>query len=140
MAITAGKGMARAEGYILRIAKKEWVERVFDSAIYYTGARRKWQIEQTILFVGKTEFGDAFIGYGVIENVYEKEELSEEEQRECETYGWRKALEFKYVMRFERPLPVRETFLKELKLRGKTLHSLPLTKEQINSIINQAEK
>ena len=140
MAITAGKGMARAEGYILRIAKKEWVERVFDSAIYYTGARRKWQIEQTILFVGKTEFGDAFIGYGVIENVYEKEELSEEEQRECETYGWRKALEFKYVMRFERPLPVRETFPKELKLRGKTLHSLPLTKEQINSIINQAEK
>jgi len=140
LAITAGKGMARAEGYILRIAKKEWVERVFDSAIYYTGARRKWQIEQTILFVGKTEFGDAFIGYGVIENVYEKEELSEEEQRECETYGWRKALEFKYVMRFERPLPVRETFLKELKLHGKTLHSLPLTKEQINSIINQAEK
>jgi hypothetical protein len=128
------------EGYILRIAKKEWVEKVFNSAIYYTGARRKWQTGQTILFVGKTEFGDAFIGYGVIENIYEKEELSEEEQRECETYGWSQALEFKYVMRFEKPLPLKETFLKELKLRGKTLHSLPLTKEQLNSIINQAEK
>jgi hypothetical protein len=52
------------EGYILRIAKKEWVEKVFNSAMYYTGARRKWQTGQTILFVGKTEFGDAFIGYG----------------------------------------------------------------------------
>jgi glutamate mutase epsilon subunit len=90
--------------------------------------------------VGKTEFGDAFIGYGVIENVYEKGELSEEEQRECETYGWRKALEFKYLVRFEKPLPLKETFLKELKLRGKTLHSLPLTKEHLNSIIGQAEK
>jgi hypothetical protein len=132
--------MVRAEGYILRIARKEWVERVFDSAIYYTGVRRKWQTGQTVLFVGKTEFGDAFIGYGVIENIYKKEELSEEEQRECETYGWRKALEFKYLVRFEKPLPLKETFLKELKLRGKTLHSLPLTKEHLNSIINQAEK
>jgi len=80
--------MAKAEGYILRIAKKEWVEKVFDSAMYYTGARRKWQPGQTILFVSRTELGDSFIGYGVIENIYEKEELSEEEQRECETYGW----------------------------------------------------
>lgn len=132
--------MVKAEGYILRIARKEWVERVFDSAIYYTGARRKWQTGQTILFVGRTEFGDAFIGYGVIENVYEKGELSEEEQRECNTYGWRKALEFKYLVKFEKPLPLKETFLKELKLHGKTLHSLPLTKGQLNSIIGQAEK
>jgi hypothetical protein len=33
--------MVRAEGYILRIARKEWVERVFDSAIYYTGAAKE---------------------------------------------------------------------------------------------------
>ncbi|MGC8998642.1 MAG: hypothetical protein ACP5JW_04495 [Candidatus Bathyarchaeia archaeon] len=132
--------MAKAEGYILRIAKKEWVEKVFDSAMYYTGARRKWQPGQTILFVSRTEFGDSFIGYGVIENVYGKEELSEEEQRECETYGWRKAIEFKYVSKFEKPLPLRETFFKALKPRGKTLHTLPLTSEQINAIISQAEK
>ncbi|MEM3580820.1 MAG: hypothetical protein QXH40_04315 [Candidatus Bathyarchaeia archaeon] len=131
--------MVEAEGYILRIAKKEWIERVFDSAMYYTGARRKWKAGQTILFIGRMEFGDSFIGYGVIENVYEKEELSEEERRECETYGWCKALEFKYIVRFERPLPVRETFIKDLRLSGKTLHSLPLKAEQIKSIIRQAE-
>ena len=32
-----------ADGYILRIASKEWVERVFDLAIYYTSTRRKWE-------------------------------------------------------------------------------------------------
>ncbi|MEM3770141.1 MAG: hypothetical protein QXG76_03015 [Candidatus Bathyarchaeia archaeon] len=131
--------MTASKGLILRIATKEWVERVFDSAIYYTGARRKWQSGQTVVFVSKTEVGDSFIGYGVIENVYRKEELSEEEQKECETHGWRKALEFKYLLRFKKPLPLKETFLKDLKLRGKVLHGLPLTLEQLNAIINQAE-
>ncbi|MBS7636966.1 hypothetical protein KEJ37_06515 [Candidatus Bathyarchaeota archaeon] len=131
--------MVEADGYILRIARKDWIEKVFDTAMYYTGAPRKWKAGQTILFIGRTESGDSFIGYGVIENVYEKEELSEEEQRECETYGWRKALEFKYIVRFEKPLLVRETFLRDLKLSGKTLHSLPLKAEQIKSILSQAE-
>ncbi|MEM3788323.1 MAG: hypothetical protein QXN95_00440 [Candidatus Bathyarchaeia archaeon] len=132
--------MVSSKGLILRIATKEWVKRVFDSAMYYTGARRKWQSGQTVVFVSKTEFGDSFIGYGVIENVYGNEELSEEEQKECETYGWRKALEFKYLLKFEKPLPLKETFLKDLKLRGKVLHGLPLTSEQLNAIINQAER
>ncbi|MEM1564239.1 MAG: hypothetical protein QW161_06185 [Candidatus Bathyarchaeia archaeon] len=131
--------MVEAEGYILRIARKEWIQRVFDSAMYYTGARRKWKAGQTILFLGKTELGDSFIGYGVIERIYEKKELSEEEQKECETYGWRKALEFKYLVKFERPLPVKETFIKDLRLSGKTLHSMPLKAGQIKSIIGQAE-
>jgi len=41
--------------------------------------------------LAKIEFGDAFVGYEVIENIYMKEELSEEEQIECEAWGWRKA-------------------------------------------------
>ena len=132
--------MTKAEGYILRIATKTWVEQVFDRAIYYTGARRRWKPEQTIIFVHKTRLGDAVIGYGVIEDIYEKDELSEEEQSECEKHGWRKAIEFKYVIKFEKPLPIKETFLKELRLRGRYLHSLPLKKEQLKAIIGQAEK
>ncbi len=104
------------EGCILRIARKDWVEKVFNSAMYYTSSPRKWQPGQVVIFLTKTENGDAFIGYGVIENVYGKEELSEEERRECETWGWRKALEFKYIVRFDEPLAIRETFLKNLKL------------------------
>ncbi|MBS7621876.1 hypothetical protein KEJ32_07185, partial [Candidatus Bathyarchaeota archaeon] len=127
-----------SEGYILRIAKKEWIERVFDSAMYYTGVRRRWKIGQTILFLSKTELGDSFIGYGIIERVYEKEELSDEERKECEKYGWQKAIEFKYLIRFEKPLPIKETFVKDLRLCGKTLHGLPLKAEQLESIISQA--
>lgn len=130
--------MVEANGYILRIATKQWVNQVFSMAIYYTSARRKWKPGQTIIFMHKTNVGDAVIGYGVIENVYEKDELSEEERRECEKYGWKKAIEFKYVKKAE-PLPIKETILKDLKLRGKYFHGLSLNKEQLDSIISQAE-
>ncbi len=130
--------MVEANGYILRVAKKEWVEQVFNFAIYYTSGRRNWKIGQRILFVHKTSMGDAFVGYGEIGNVYTSDELSEEEKRECEKWGWKKALEFKYVIRFDKPLPVKETFLKDLKLHGKSLHTFPLKNTQVNEIILQA--
>jgi hypothetical protein len=91
------------------------------------------------LFLAKTEFGDAFVGYGVIENIYTKEELSEEERIKCEAWGLRKALEFKYVVRFNKPLALRETFLKGSRLHGKYFHGLPLKAEQLKVLINQAE-
>jgi len=132
--------MVEAEGYILRIATKEWVDQVFSLAIYYTGTRRKWKTGQTIVFVHKTDIGDAIAGYGEIGNIYASDKLSEEERRKCEKWGWKRAIEFKYVLRFDKPLPVKETILKDLKLRGRYLHGFPLNKEQLNSIIKQAEQ
>jgi hypothetical protein len=131
--------MGEKAGYILRIATKQWVNQVFDTAMYYTSAIRKWKPEQTILFVHKTSVGDSIIGYGVIEDVYGLDELSEEERRECEKHGWKVAIGFKYVKEFEKTLPLRETALKDLSARGKFLHGLPLSSEQIESVINQAE-
>jgi hypothetical protein len=127
-------------GYILRIATKEWVGQVFDRAIYYTSSRRNWKKGQCILFVHKTGSGDAFVGYGEIGNVYTSGELSEEEMRECEKWGWKKAIEFKYVMRFNEPLSVKKTFIRNSKLRGRSLHGFALNNEQLNSIISQAEQ
>ncbi|MDH5771099.1 MAG: hypothetical protein OEZ25_07430, partial [Candidatus Bathyarchaeota archaeon] len=132
--------MVEADGYILRIATKEWVDQVFNLAIYYTGTRRKWKMEQIIIFVHKTSMGDAIIGYGEIGNIYASDELSEEERRECEKRGWKKAIELKYIIRFDKPLPIKETFLKSSKLRGRSLHGFPLNKEQLDSIINKAEQ
>lgn len=131
--------MVEADGYILRIATEKWVDQVFSLAIYYTSARRKWKAGQTIVFMHKTNIGDTIVGYGMIENVYEKDELSNEEKLECEKHGWKKAIEFKYVIKFEKPLPAKKTFLKDLKLRGKYLHSLRLNKEQSKAIISRAE-
>jgi hypothetical protein len=128
-----------AEGYLLRITTKKWVDQVFDSAMYYTSAPRKWRQGQTVLFVHKTNIGDAFVGYGILKKTHEKDELSEEERLECEKHGWKKALEFKYVLRFKEPLPIKKTFLKKSKLRGAYLHGLKLDKEQMNSTISQAE-
>ncbi|MDH7564841.1 MAG: hypothetical protein QHH24_08245, partial [Candidatus Bathyarchaeota archaeon] len=114
------------DGYILRIATKQWVDQVFDTATYYTSLRRKWRSGQIVLFVHNVGLGDAFIGYGVIENTSGQESFSDEEIDECERHGWKKALEFKYVFRFEEPLLLRQTFLKNSKLRGRCLHGKTL--------------
>ena len=131
--------MSDVSGFILRITTKQWVNQVFNMAIYYTSIHRKWESGQTILFVHKTNLGDAIVGYGVIENVYEKDELSDEERHECERGGWKRALEFKYVKQFDSPLPIKETFLRGSKLRGRYFHGLKLNKEQLDSVMTQAE-
>jgi len=128
-----------AEGYVLRITTEKWVNQVFGLAIYYTSLRRRWKPGQTVVFIHKTRVGDSIVGYGVIENAYEKSELSDEEIRECEKYGWKKAIVFKYVKPVK-ALPIKETFMKELRFRGKYLHGLKLDEEQMNSIISQAER
>jgi hypothetical protein len=132
--------MVDVGGYILRIATEEWVDQVFNLAIYYTSSRRDWKTGQRILFVHKTKTGDAFVGYGEIGSIYASDELSEEERRECKKQGWKRAIEFKYVIRFDEPLPIKETFLKDSKLRGRSLHGFPLKKEQANAIISQADQ
>jgi hypothetical protein len=131
--------MRDAAGYILRVASEEWVRQVFDMAIYYTNLSRKWKEGQTMLFVSKTGVGEMVVGYGVIQDVISTDELSEEERRKCEEHGWKRAIEFTYVKRFERPLPLKKTFLKDSKFRGGYLHGLAISKEQLDSIVSQAE-
>ena len=131
--------MSQLEGYILRIATKQWLDQVFSIAIYYTNMRRKWKAGQTILFVHKTGVGDALVGYGIIEKSFEKDELSEQDRRICEKGGWKGAIEFRYVKQFDRPLAIKDTFLKGSKLRGRYFHGLKLSEKQLKTIMIQAE-
>ena len=126
-------------GYILRITRKEWVDQVFERTKYYVGIGRRWKPNQIIFFTHKTARGDAFIGYGVISDFQSFEELTEDEKIECEKWNWRGALNFTYVVRFEKPLLIKETFLRDSKLKGKYLHGLALTREQADSILSLAE-
>jgi len=126
-------------GYILRIATKQWLNQVFSMAIYYTNMRRKWRQGQTILFVHKTNVGDALVGYGLIERASEIDELSEQDKYECERGGWRRAIEFKYVKQFDKPLPIKDTVLKGSKLRGRYFHGLRLGENQLDALLAQAE-
>jgi hypothetical protein len=127
-------------GYILKIATNQWVTQVFSLAMYYTALRRKWRPDQTVLFVHKTSFGDAMVGYGVVGDVREKGDLSDPEKNMCNRNGWKRVIEFKYVVQFEHPLSIRDTFLSSLKLRGKFLHGLPLKENQVESLVEQGEK
>jgi hypothetical protein len=129
--------MAEIAGYVLRITSDYWVDHVFDMAIYYTNLRRNWKTDQTIIFIHKAESGDSVVGYGVIENASRQNELPEEERVESEK--WKIALVFRYVLRFEKPLPIKETFLREPRFRGRYAHGLSVSKEQIDSILNRAE-
>jgi hypothetical protein len=132
--------MGEAEGYVLRIAAQEWVEPVFSIAAYYTSLPRKWKRGQAIVFLHKTDAGDAVVGYGMIQNVLEQNELSEAERKQCAMHGWKKVIEFSYVIRFDKPLLVKETFFKDTKLRGRCFHGYALSREQLKAIITQAEK
>lgn len=131
--------MSEVEGFILRIATRQWVNQVFGTAIYFTNLRRKWKRGQTILFVHKTGLGDALVGYGLIERVWEKDDLSEQDKDACERGGWKRALEFQYVRQFDKPLAVKETFLKGSKLRGRYFHGLKLNKNQLEDLLAQVE-
>lgn len=126
--------------YILRIAAEEWVDHVFEMAIYYTNLQRKWKSGQAILFIHKTPTADALVGYGVLDHVVERSALSEEDRVECERGSWKRAIEFKYVKRFEKPLLVKETFLKDSKRHGRSFHGLALNREEFENILSQAEK
>lgn len=130
--------MVKTKGYVLRIAEKQWVDKVFDWAIYYTNLRRKWKPGQTVLFVSKTDIGDAVIGYGLIGIVYERAELHGEGNDYCRQ-TWKKAIAFNYVVRFGKPLPTKRTFLRNPKFRGRYSHGLPLIEEQVASIMREAE-
>lgn len=131
--------MREADGYLLRIATQKWVDQVFDTTVYYTNISRKWKPGQTILLLHKTAEGDAIVGYGAVEKAAEKGELPEEEKLQCEKGNWKRAIEFKYIVKFKKPLLIKETFLKDSKLRGRYFHGLRLTKKQLDAIIAQAE-
>ncbi len=111
---------------------------VFDTAVYYTALHRNWKPGQAVLFLHKTSVGDAFIGYGLVEKTHEIRELFQEARLESKTYGWHRALEFRYLVKFKRPLPVAETFLRDSDLRGRYLHGLKLDGEMVNSVPDQA--
>ena len=132
-------GVGEVGGYILRISKEEWVRQVFEKRKYYPGIMRRWAHGTTILLARKTERGDSFIGYGVIGRIDMPWELPEEEREYCKRHGWKCAISFKNLTRFEEPLPIKETFLREDRRKGKFLHGIPLTVEQIDSILESAE-
>jgi len=122
-------------GYILRIIRDDWVEKVFRENRYYSGISRRWRRGDIILFAKKTEAGDSFIGYGVVEKIEEIWELPPEERRYAMEHGWRWALTLNPIFRFKKPIPI----LAEDPRRGSFLHGAMLTEEELDAILEAAE-
>lgn len=125
-------------GYILRISKEEWLRQVFDRKKYYPGLIRRWSPGMTILLARKAVKADSFIGYGVIERVQKPAEAAEDEQEYCRDNGWKQIIIFNELVQFEEPVPIKETFLRNDKRKGKYLHAALLTVEQVSSVLKMA--
>lgn len=126
-------------GYILRINSDEWVEQIFQLNKYYSGIMRKWRSGTPILLARKSVEGDSFLGYGVVEKVELLWEMKPEEENYCRENNWKCALTFKPLIRFSRPLPIKDTILVDDKRKGSFLHGALLNEEQVDKIIDSAE-
>jgi len=129
-----------SRNFILRITREEWLRQVFTIKRYYPGVPRRWEPGNRILLARKADKGDSFVGYGVVERFVRKNLLPEEDRLECEKMGWKGALVFGELYRFEPPVPMKETVLGSLGIRGRCFHGYHLTEEQLQSILSTAEE
>jgi len=127
------------ENYILRISKDEWEKQVFAIKSYYAGVRREWKPNAKILLAKKTDAGDAFIGYAVIKNIADLEEMSEEEKDMCINNNWSKKLSFGKLVRFHPPVLVKDTVVSKWGQKGALLHGAPISETDIESVLKIAK-
>lgn len=132
------KSGVSTKNFILRITKEEWFRQVFTIKKYYPGIARRWEEGSLIFLARKSEVGDSFIGYGVVKKFVERDNLKDDERHECERMGWRGAIIFNELYRFEPPLPIKETVLSGLKAKGRCWHGYPLTDDQAADILKAA--
>lgn len=127
-------------GYILRVSHDDWVEQIFDLKKYYSGIIRNWRIGTPILLAKKTQVGDSFLGYGITDKVEMLWEMSAEEEHYCKENGWKVAITFKPIIKFDSPLPIKMTPLKDDRRKGMFLHGVTLTEDTVDTILEIAEE
>jgi hypothetical protein len=127
-------------GYILRISSDEWLEQVFQLKKYYAGISRNWRRGTPILMAKKTELGDSILGYGIIQKVEMLWEMTPEEEDYCRENKWRCALNFQPLVKFEKPIPIKDTVLADDERKGSYLHGALISEQIVDSILKQAEE
>ena len=134
------KDKSASKNFVLRITKEEWFRQVFTIKKYYPGIIRRWEKDSLIFLVRRSERGDSFVGYGVVEKFVEKNKLPNNEKSECEKMKWRGAIIFSELYKFEPPLLIKETILGNLRVRGRCWHGYPLTEKYARAILEAAEE
>jgi len=125
------------EGHVL-VVREEWVERVLSSATYYTGLRaaRGWRPGDMVILVARTELGQSIVGYGIISRIRRREEFEEEEEVLFKEHGWDTAIELEPLVPVKPPIPVEETPLAGLGVRGRYLHGRKITGELLEAMMD----
>ena len=100
---------------------------------------RNWKRGTPILLAKKTDVGDSFLGYGITDKVEMLWEMPPEEENYCRENNWRCALTLKPLIRFNRPYPIKETFLADDPRKGSFLHGALLVEGKVDEILEQAE-
>ena len=127
-------------GYILRVSHDDWVDQIFELKKYYSGIIRNWRVGPPILLAKKNHVGDSFLGYGITDKVEMLWEMSAEEEHYCKENGWKVAITFKPIIKFENPVPIKMTPLKGDKRKGMFLHGVILTEDTVDTILEIAEE
>jgi hypothetical protein len=128
------------DGYVLRISHEDLVNQVFSLEKYYSGVIRDFKRGTPLLFAAKSESGDSFVGYGVVDKIEYLWEMTPEEETYAKEHGWKIALTLRGATRFKNPLLIKNSLLKDDKRKGAYLHGAKLTENTIDALLEQAEK
>lgn len=125
--------------HILRISKDEWVRQVFGVKRYYTGMRsvKGWEINSKVIFLKKVGKADSIIGYGVIAGIETLDDMRKDEKAMCHKEGWKMAVRFSDLKKFDSPKPVKETIIGGWDVKGRLLHGRTLSDEKVKLILEE---
>jgi hypothetical protein len=130
----------QANGCILRISNETLEKQVFEISKYYTGVIRRFVRGTPVIFAAKAAGRDSFIGYGVVDKVEYLWEMTPEEETYAREHGWKMGLTLRNLVKFPKPLPIKETIMVSDKRRGAFLHGAMLGEDQVDSILEAAEE
>jgi len=130
----------QANGYILRISNETLQEQVFEIGKYYSGIIRRFIRGTPIILAAKAAGKDSFVGYGVVDKLENLWEMTPEEETYAREHGWKIGLHFSNLVKFPKPLPIKETIMASDKRRGAFLHGAMLNEDQVDAILEKAEE
>jgi hypothetical protein len=128
------------DGYVLRISHEDLVNQVFSLGKYYSGIQRNFIRGTPLLFAAKSESGDSFVGYGVVDNIEHLWEMTPADEDYAKEHNWKIALTLRGTTRFKNPLLIKNSLLKDDKRKGAYLHGAKLSEETMDALLEQAEE
>ena len=128
-----------ADGYVLRISHEDLVNQVFSLGKYYSGVIRDFKRGTPLLFAAKTEGGDGFVGYGVVDKVEYLWEMIPADEEYAREHNWKNLLKLRGATKLKTPLLIKDSILKDDKRKGAYLHGAKLSEDTISALLEQAE-